>query len=192
MALEPGADLGWQEVSPRRLPQRFGYSLVEVTPGEGVDSLRVDVEASAEGSAGSPASWGFSLVARQGDRRTYQPLVLDGAGVASADLAVAPGTTVWLVAPAWSERRSPEETFAWRYRVRDARGLGTVDTGGTDSPPDTGGQGQGGDGGPGTTPRGSGRVQDASGSCATVGVRPAWGGTVSMLGILGLCRRRRR
>ncbi len=183
-----GADLGWQEVPPGRLPQRFGYTLVEVTPAEGVVSVRFNVEAARIGSAGSPASWGMSVVAHQGDTRTYHPLLLDEAGVAAVDLAAAADTTLWLVAASWTADREAGETFSWRFRVQDGLAGVADDTGHPSLPADTGTRT--GDSGLESSPGRSQRTQTRSRGCAAVGPNPPVAAALLWV-FAGVCRRRR-
>jgi hypothetical protein len=190
-SLSSGDDLGWRTVRPGRLPERFGYTLIEVTVEDPLGVLGVDLVADPVGSSGSDSAWGVSVVTLQGGTRTYHRARLDETGSASLDLAVAEGTTVWLVAAAWAESRVPGETFSWSYRLRDATPAGTDGDGVTEdsaAKPDT--AEETGSGGPGAASWSGTEPEKGCRGCGT-GTAPAGRGLWFAGLLLGVgCRRR--
>ncbi len=96
-------------ISPSDRPQRYGSNTVRFDLPAGLWQL--DLQLDEDGSSGSTASWGATLVRRSGDVITYEPVpIMQGA--ATVELQ-ADGDDLGLSVAAWAGPRIDGERFGW-------------------------------------------------------------------------------
>lgn len=164
-----------QEAPEETLPQRYGYNLLRLEePPEGVAVFEFQGE--AEGSEGSPAAFGVTLVSSTGADLSYTPLTLsEQAGTGRVRLT-GEERELFAVVAAIPADAEDEETFgyAWRLRWEEPADTGGEDTGGGAETADTVGETD---------------EEERACGCASGGAGGSWGALVALA--LGLARARR-